>query len=74
MEKDLTCVVCSHICLPPEKIFQCDEGDLLCQGCMENPKLILCPECNKPLSTSGLARNKALERLAKKHFEAIGLR
>ena len=68
LEKELTCVSCSHICLPPEKIFQCEEGDLLCSKCEENKdKLQFCPECNSKLPET-LARNKALEKMARKHY------
>ena len=71
LEKELTCVNCSHICYPPERIFQCDEGDVLCSGCGERAAqgaLESCPECMIGLPRQ-LARNKALEKMARKHFE-----
>ena len=71
LEKELTCVNCSHICYPPERIFQCDEGDVLCSGCGERAadgRLDSCPECMSRLPRQ-LARNKALEKMAGKHFE-----
>jgi hypothetical protein len=50
------------------QIYQCDEGDLICQRCKDNSGLKRCPECNVPLNGK-LTRNKALEKLARKHFE-----
>lgn len=50
------------------QIYQCNEGDLLCQRCKDNPKLQRCPECNVSLKEN-LTRNKALEKLARKHLD-----
>ncbi|XP_040565115.1 uncharacterized protein [Lepeophtheirus salmonis] len=68
IEKDITCVGCSRICIPPAKIFQCEEGDILCQECKENKGMSHCPECGIQI-LRGLSRNKALEKLARKHYD-----
>ena len=54
--------------MPPEKIYQCEEGDLLCSMCKANTNIRVCPECNTKLPEV-LARNKALEKLARKHYD-----
>ena len=69
MEKELTCVSCSFICVPPEKIYQCEEGDLLCHRCKDDVNIAACPECRTKLQRP-LARNKALEKMAWKHLGA----
>ena len=68
LEKELTCVSCSRICWPPIRIYQCDEGDLLCENCSNNVDISRCPECHVHLSNQ-LSRNKALEKLARKHYQ-----
>ena len=35
LESELECFKCGLICKPPSKIYQCPEGDLLCQNCKD---------------------------------------
>lgn len=68
LEAELQCCGCGKICSPPTQIYQCCEGDLLCQGCRNDNNLLTCPACHIPLEGK-TSRNKVLEKLAKKHFK-----
>lgn len=68
LEAELQCCGCGKICSPPTKIYQCCEGDLLCEGCRNDNDLLTCPACEIPLQGK-TSRNKVLENLAKKHFK-----
>lgn len=69
LEKELTCVSCSWVCWPPSRIFQCSEGDVLCEECAGgNRGLPRCPECDADLTRIKAVRNKALEKLARRHY------
>jgi len=65
LEQELTCCGCSLVCRPPSKIYQCSEGDLICEICRKT--LETCPECQMKLA-GGLSRNKVLENIARKYF------
>jgi len=65
IEDELKCCSCQKLCKPPIKIYQCPEGDLLCEKCKPNVKS--CPECGINLE-GRISRNKGLENIAKKHF------
>ena len=82
-EQELKCCSCKNICKPPKKvsdkrvnkvayknmfqIFQCPDGDLICEQCKEI-NLVACPECKLQLSAGMLSRNKVLEKIAKKYY------
>merc|ERR1711915_353913 len=68
LEADLQCCACDLICKPPLKIYQCPEGDLLCQKCKEHPDLTKCPDCGMELAGQ-ISRNKVLENIAAKYFQ-----
>merc|ERR1712025_159037 len=65
IEDEIKCCSCQILCKPPLKIYQCPEGDLLCEKC--KPKIRSCPECGINLEGK-ISRNKGLENIAKKHF------
>jgi len=67
LESDLECCSCSYICRPPCQIYQCPEGDLLCEYCTQEKTRKFCPKCG--ISLAGpLTRNKGLEKIAAKYF------
>ena len=69
LESELECCSCGHICKPPCKIFQCPEGDLLCQTCKDRiGQDTLCPRCQCGLFGQ-VSRNKGLEKIATKYFQ-----
>ena len=41
------CPVCYEMMAPPQRIFQCSNGHLICGGC--RPRLEGCPKCRKPI-------------------------
>merc|ERR1711874_870040 len=59
LELELQCCSCGQICSPPTKIYQCSDGDLLCDNCRADPTLETCPVCNIPLAGQ-TSRNKVL--------------
>jgi len=68
LEAELECCSCGHICKPPCKIYQCPEGDLLCQKCKEmTESLTTCPRCHSGL-VGQVSRNKGLEKIAAKYY------
>jgi len=68
LECELQCCHCGRICQPPTKIYQCPEGDLLCQDCKDLPGLTDCPDCGVSLAGQ-VSRNKVLENIASKYFQ-----
>jgi len=64
LELELQCCGCRRVCRPPTKIYQCPEGDLLCDSCVP-PILSTCPDCGTQLQGQ-TSRNKVLEKLAVK--------
>ena len=69
LEVELECGGCGEVCLPPRHIFQCPEGDLICEGCRERGLPPTCPTCSCPLAPELLSRNKVLENIARKYFK-----
>ena len=67
LEQELQCSNCMKVCAPPGMIFQCPEGDLLCESCRETVQS--CPACNISLCPALLSRNKVLENISKKYFK-----
>jgi len=69
LEAELECCRCEHICKPPGKIYQCPEGDLLCETCKERlgPDTV-CTRCHCIL-LGQVSRNKGLEKIALKYFK-----
>jgi len=67
LESDLECCSCSYICRPPCKIYQCPEGDLLCEYCSQEKTRRFCPKCGISLA-GALSRNKGLEKIAAKYY------
>jgi len=65
LEQELACCGCALVCRPPHKIYQCPEGDLICEICKK--RLNICPVCKMEL-VGGLSRNKVLENIARKYF------
>lgn len=63
IEDDISCCSCHILLRPPHKIYQCTNGDLFCCSCRGKP---VCPACGVYLTQT--IRNKALEKIAKKHF------
>ena len=69
LESELECCSCGHICKPPCKIYQCPEGDLLCQKCKDRiDSTTVCPRCQSGL-LGQVSRNKGLEKIAAKYFQ-----
>ena len=69
LEAELECCSCGHICKPPCKIYQCPEGDLLCQNCKDRTdSLTTCPRCQSGL-VGQVSRNKGLEKIAAKYYQ-----
>ncbi|CAD5217415.1 unnamed protein product [Bursaphelenchus okinawaensis] len=52
----LECPVCFQLCSPP--FFQCKNGHILCNCCLDNVKN--CPLCRQP---HGVSRSRALEEM-----------
>ena len=69
LESELECCGCGRVCAPPRQIFQCPEGDLLCEDCRGRQGLQLCPGCSCHLAPGLLSRNKVLENIARKYFK-----
>jgi len=71
LEQELQCCGCGKVCHPPTKIYQCPEGDLICDKCKGGGKTRLetCPACKVELAGM-ISRNKVLENIAKKYFLA----
>ena len=69
LESELECCSCGCICKPPCKIYQCAEGDLLCERCKDKltPDTV-CKGCNC-LLLGQVSRNKGLEKIAAKYFQ-----
>jgi len=63
LEEEISCCSCQVLLRPPHKIYQCTNGDLFCSSCRGKP---VCPACGVYLAQT--IRNKALEKIAKKHF------
>ena len=66
LEQELQCCSCMQICCPPIMIYQCPEGDLICQHCKD--QVTTCPGCNISLNNQLLSRNKVLENIARKYL------
>ena len=69
LETELECCGCGRVCAPPRQIFQCPEGDLLCEDCRDPACPPSCPACNCHLAPALLSRNKVLENIARKYFK-----
>eukprot|EP00092_Neocalanus_flemingeri_P080238 GFUD01100073.1.p1 GENE.GFUD01100073.1~~GFUD01100073.1.p1 ORF type:complete len:644 (-),score=201.76 GFUD01100073.1:19-1950(-) len=69
LEQELECCCCGKVCSPPTKIYQCPEGDLICEVCRggAGARLETCPTCKVELAGM-VSRNKVLENIAKKYF------
>jgi len=65
IESCLECPVCLDVCKPPLQVWQCPEGHIICESCVDRPELRVCPQCRISL-TGQLSRNRALEDLARK--------
>ena len=51
------------------QVWQCPEGHIICGTCKARPELKTCPQCRMVLS-GALSRNRVLEELARKTFQA----
>ncbi|XP_023336641.1 uncharacterized protein LOC111707735 [Eurytemora carolleeae] len=59
------CPVCLDFAWPPRKIFQCQEGHIVCEVCYSNTDLQNCPICRIPIREQGqVSRNRQLEELS----------
>merc|ERR1712170_314692 len=67
LESELQCCSCLKVCCPPGKIYQCPEGDLLCDQCRDT--VTICPACNIALNPQLISRNKVLENISMKYFK-----
>jgi len=70
LEQELECCGCGKVCCPPTKIYQCPEGDLICEKCRgsSGARIECCPACQVELAGM-VSRNKVLENIAKKYFK-----
>ena len=59
---DKECPICFEEMLPPNKIFQCFQGHLLCENCFRkiSSSTKICPYCKRDVLTTPV-RNRALE-------------
>ena len=46
-EKIPECPVCYLPLIPPKKIFQCNNGHLVCETCKAQPQVAKCPTCRE---------------------------
>jgi len=58
-----TCPVCYEAMKPPRRIFQCNNGHLLCEACKNQPKLKGCPTCRQPIMGRATAMEQFLADL-----------
>ena len=65
ISEDIKCCSCHFICYPPAQIFQCSEGDILCEKCQS--KILECPDCGVSLE-GRISRNKVLEKMANSYY------
>ena len=73
-EKDFECPVCYEMMRPPSRIFQCNNGHLICEDCKSHSEIRTCPTCRVPLGPTSLLRNIPMEKLAKTYFERCSSR
>jgi len=73
-EKDFECPVCYDVMVPPSRIFQCNNGHLICEDCKCHSEIRSCPTCRVPLGPNSLLRNIPMEKLAKTYFERCAKR
>ena len=65
--EEFDCPICLERMKPPKKIFQCKNGHVLCETCIE--KVYRCPTCRIPFSGEQRIRNIALEKLVEDIFK-----
>ena len=49
VSKCLECPICLEICKPPQEMWQCTEGHIMCESCAYTPKLLNCSQCRTPI-------------------------
>jgi len=54
-----SCPVCWEAMKPPRRIFQCQNGHLICEVCRSQPQTRGCPTCRQPI----MGRATAMEQL-----------
>lgn len=64
--QDLTCPVCGEVMAPPARIWQCEQGHVVCETCKDWLGQLACPTCRTAVITG---RNLALERIARSLFD-----
>ena len=58
-----TCPVCYETMKPPRRIFQCNNGHLVCEVCKNQPQLRGCPTCRQPIMGRATAMEQFLADL-----------
>jgi len=54
------CPLCDGTLLPPQLIFQCEDGHVICQTCQNQEDVKVCHECGLPFA----GRNSGMENIA----------
>jgi len=70
--REFDCPVCYEMMEPPRRIFQCQNGHLICENCKAREELKKCPTCRLSLGARRelLSRNLAMEKLVE-NFLAV---
>ena len=62
------CSVCLDEMKPPVKIFQCQNGHVMCESCKNHPTMKKCPTCRHGLDA--MIRNIGMEKLGRSYYNA----
>ena len=61
--RELECIVCIEVPLPPNQIFSCSNQHLLCTKCKINPVISKCPLCKQDFAKTPAERNRLAEKM-----------
>ena len=65
LRREFDCPVCYEVMEPPRRIYQCENGHLLCEHCKVREEMSKCPTCRLTFGAGKklLSRNRAMEKL-----------